>query len=123
MDGMYSVRFILTIVLSLVLLAASGDCVSLFFADGQGMDCCATGACGARTQTDDCCQVPLSGSAKYFQAEASVSKEIFHSYLSSSCRRVSVLLPRDAVSSRTAHSENPLDALLDASNGSLPLLI
>ena len=96
--------------------------VSVLFADIQAVECCARDGCNSRSETDDCCQGPLPGSAKYYQAEPNVSKEIFHSYVSF-YSRINVSLTRDMVSPRTSRSDIPFDAPPVAPDGSLPLLI
>ena len=58
-----------------VLLLSTGDCVNLLFADKEAHDCCLRGDCpGEQGQkVDSCCNIPLSGSAKYGQTTAKVS--------------------------------------------------
>jgi len=58
-----------------VLLLSTGDCVNLLFADEQAHECCMRGDCPGRKQdeSDSCCNVPASGSAKSAQAGVKTS--------------------------------------------------
>jgi hypothetical protein len=57
-----------------ILLLSTGDCVNLLFADKEAHDCCLRGECPReQAQVDSCCNIPLSGSAKYGQTSVKVA--------------------------------------------------
>lgn len=120
---MYLLRCTLACLIIAVLLSASGDCVNLRLADGPAMDCCMRDGCdNDRSQAGDCCLAQLPDSAKYFQAEANVSKELFRSHVCS-VEPVCLLVPRDSGSLPISHSGIAFHERHAAPDGSLPLLI
>ena len=70
---MVVIRTIVVTLAAITVMAAAGDCASLLFGDAHAIECCTRGGCVQKSQTDACCAVPMSGSARYFQTGTKIS--------------------------------------------------